>query len=169
MSEHQNGTVHHASAAHHHMQAAHYHREASRHYQVGKDYAHAAHQALLAHGHAMQAIAQGDKAKQYYDGHAGKGSLKYPEAPRSAGMLPEMAPAGLSGVDHHAAAADHHDKASWHHDQAAKHDEKKDHVPAGQEAQLAHGHARYAVFHGDEAAKHHIEHFGKSGPTAEIT
>jgi len=43
-------------AAHsHHEQAASFNREASRHFEAGKDYAHASHQAWTAHGHALQA------------------------------------------------------------------------------------------------------------------
>jgi hypothetical protein len=33
---------------------------------------------------------------------------------------------------------------------------------------MAHRHAHHSVFHGDEAAMHHVEHYGKSHPTAEI-
>jgi hypothetical protein len=46
------GTEHHNAAAVHHEQAALHHREASRHY-AEKDYAQAAHQALIAHGHTQ--------------------------------------------------------------------------------------------------------------------
>jgi hypothetical protein len=133
----------HASAAIHHAAAARFHREASRHYQVGKDHAHAAHQALLAHGHGLRAIERGYEASAYY--------------------------ATLNVSEHHAAAADHHEQAARHHGQAAKHRDEKDFALAAHEAQIAHGHAQHSVFHDNEAAKHHVEHYGKSGPTAEIS
>ena len=55
-----------------------------------------------------------------------------------------------------------------HHGEAAKHFDKRDYAPAAHAAHIAHGHARRSAFHGDEAATHYIEHYGKSGPTAEI-
>ena len=48
------GQEHHLAAADHHESAALHHRNASKHYQEG-DHAHAAHQALIAHGHAQLA------------------------------------------------------------------------------------------------------------------
>ena len=38
-----------------HEQATSFHREASRHFETGKDYAHGAHQAWIAHGYGLQA------------------------------------------------------------------------------------------------------------------
>jgi hypothetical protein len=65
------GTEHHNAAAVHHEQAALHHREASRHY-AEKDYAQAAHQALIAHGHTQQAIRHGNEATKYHVEHHGK-------------------------------------------------------------------------------------------------
>src|SRR5476651_332982 len=79
MSENHGAAEHHNRAAMHHTLAARYHREASRHYQTGKDYAHAAHQALVAHGHALQAIDRGNDASKYYAGHNGNALPNYPE------------------------------------------------------------------------------------------
>jgi hypothetical protein len=164
---------HHASAAIHHEQAARYHREASRHYQTGKDYAHAAHQALVAHGHALQAIDRGNDASKYYAGHDGNALPNNPEpVPRFSAKTFETAgttETNLSGAEHHAAAADHHEQAARHHGQASKHCDGKDYALAAHEAQIAHGHAQHSVFHGNEAAKHHVEHYGKAGPTAELS
>jgi hypothetical protein len=163
---------HHASAAAHHEQGARYHREASRHYQIGKDYAHAAHQALVAHGHAMQAIMYGNEARKFYAEHNGPHSLKFPDpVPRCAekSLEGQEAMNDPSSADHHTAAAGHHEQATKLHRQAAKHCEADDDASAVQEAHVAHGHAQASVFHGDEAAKHHVEHYGKSGPTAELS
>ncbi len=163
---------HHASAANHHEQAARYHREASRHYQVGRDYAHAAYQALAAHGHGLHAIDHGDEARKYYAERNGNALTKHSEpAPHSAekpGETARTTELNLSGMEHHAAAADHHEKAAQHHGLASKRFEGGDYALAAHEAQIAHDHAQRSVFHGNEAAKHHVEHYGRSGPTAEI-
>src|SRR5271170_1814435 len=94
----------HASAAIHHAAAARFHREASRHFQVGEDHAHAAHQALLAHGHGLRAMERGNQADAYY--------------------------ATLSVAEHHTAAANHHEQAARHHGQAAKYREDEDYALA---------------------------------------
>jgi hypothetical protein len=59
------GGEHHIAAAEHHEQAATNHRRASKHY-AEKDYAHAAHQALIAHGHTQQAVRHGNEATKYH-------------------------------------------------------------------------------------------------------
>jgi hypothetical protein len=59
------GTQHHEAAAEHHAQAATHHHQASVHYEE-KDYAHAAHQALMAHGHTQQAVRHANDATKYY-------------------------------------------------------------------------------------------------------
>ena len=59
------GGEHHVAAAEHHEQAAAHHRQASKHY-AEKDYAHAAHQALIAHGHMQQAVRHGNEATKYH-------------------------------------------------------------------------------------------------------
>jgi hypothetical protein len=132
---------HHASAAIHHEQAVRYHREASRHYQTGKDYAHAAHQALAAHGPALLAIDRGNEASKHYAGHDGNTLPKYPEpVPRFPVKSLESAEAmesNLSGAEHHAAAADHHEQGARHHGLASKHCDGKDYALAAQEAQIA--------------------------------
>ncbi|HEX4111900.1 MAG TPA: hypothetical protein VH020_05135 [Stellaceae bacterium] len=65
MAKHLSGTEHHLAAATHHEQAAMHHRLASQHY-AEKDYAHAAHQALIAHGHAQQGIRHANEATKYH-------------------------------------------------------------------------------------------------------
>jgi hypothetical protein len=62
------GAEHHIAAAEHHEQAAAYHRRASEYY-AEKDYAHAAHQALIAHGHTQQALRHGSEATKYHLEH----------------------------------------------------------------------------------------------------
>jgi hypothetical protein len=59
------GKEHHVAAAEHHAHAATHHRQASVHYE-GKDYAHAAHQALIAYGHTQQAVRHANDATKYY-------------------------------------------------------------------------------------------------------
>jgi hypothetical protein len=164
---------HQISATTHHEEAARYHHEASKHYQIGKDYAHAAFQALLAHGHALQAIDRGNEAGRHYAEHGGSALRKHSEAvPRSpANFVETLGPlqTDLSSAEHHNAAAYHHEQAARYHSEASGHYDRQDYAQAIRDAQVAHGHAQYSVFHGDEAAKHHVEHFGRSGPTAELT
>jgi hypothetical protein len=63
------GAERHTAAAEHHEQAASHHRLASKHY-AEKDYAHAAHQALIAHGYTQQAVRHGNEAtKSYLEQH----------------------------------------------------------------------------------------------------
>jgi hypothetical protein len=89
--------------------------------------------------------------------------------PRNSLELAGTIQANLSGAEHHTAAADHHEQAARHHGQASKHYDAKEYAQAAHETQIALGHAQHSVFHGDEAAKHHVEHFGNSGPTDEIS
>ena len=65
------GKEHHLAAADHHELAARHHRRASKHYE-DEDYAHAAHQALIAHGHMQQAARHGNEATKYHVEHHGK-------------------------------------------------------------------------------------------------
>jgi hypothetical protein len=65
MTKNLTGTEHHAAAADHHEQAATHHRKASILY-TEKDYAQAAHQALIAHGHTQKAIRHGNEATKYH-------------------------------------------------------------------------------------------------------
>jgi len=51
--------------------AAPHHRQASKHY-ADKDYAYAAHQALVAHGHAQHAMRHGNEATKYHVEHQDK-------------------------------------------------------------------------------------------------
>jgi hypothetical protein len=53
MTKNHTGAEHHSLAANRHEQAARHHRQASKHYEE-KDYAHAAHQSLIAHAGARQ-------------------------------------------------------------------------------------------------------------------
>jgi hypothetical protein len=66
--KHVSGTEHHIAAANHHEQAAAHHRLASEHY-AERDYAHAAHQALIAHGHGQQAARHAYEATKYHLEH----------------------------------------------------------------------------------------------------
>jgi hypothetical protein len=107
-TKHNNAAGYLTSAALHHKQVAQFHREASRHYQVGKNYAHAAHQALVAHGHGLQAIDHGNDAGTYFAEQNGKALPKYPMPipgfPAKSLERAETTRANLSGAEHHAAA-----------------------------------------------------------------
>jgi hypothetical protein len=88
---------HHASAAKFHEQAARHHREASRHFEFGKGWAHAAHEAFLAHGYAMYARRHGDEAaKRYVEQAGGRPKAVETAAPVAApGSTDPIATAGL--------------------------------------------------------------------------
>jgi hypothetical protein len=155
----QSAAEHHADAAMHHGQAASFHRSASRHYQVGKDYAHAAHQALSAHGHALRASAQGQAARELYAAQEGSPLPRYltraSDQPVSTAL---SAPAMLDGPAHHAAAAAHHEAARRHHAQAGTHADAEHFVRAYHETKYALSHGAHGLFHGDQAALYYLEH-----------
>jgi hypothetical protein len=152
----------------HHEQAAHCHREASRHYQVGKDYAHAAHQALAAHGHALRALEYGQAAGTRYAEHDGSRLPSYLTRSSDKSLSTAVAsPLSLSGTEHHVVAAEHHEAAERHHALAGAHCSAEHYVRANHETKNALDHGRHALFHGDQAAVHHMEHYGIH-PSAEL-
>jgi hypothetical protein len=164
----QDSTDHHISAAIHHEQAAHFHREASRHYQIGKDYAHAAHQALTAHGHALRALEHGQAASTRYADHGGSPLPGYlARAADKPGTTAVAAPLDLGVMAHHAVAAEHHEAAERHHAQAGTHGGADHYIRALHETRSALDHGQHALFHGAQAAVHHMEHYG-SHPSAEL-
>jgi hypothetical protein len=170
MNENIPAAEHHESAAFHDEAAARHHREAARHFTSGKDHAHGAHQAWMAHGHAMQAISHDNAANAGGSGSVEDAIEVRPEAVAGYARIP-VAVAGatlteLTRAEHHTAAADHHQKAARYHLEAARH--MKTGGPAGDAAKAAHRHAQLSIFHGGEAAKHHVEHNRRSGPTAEL-
>jgi hypothetical protein len=163
-----NSGDHHEAAARHHEQAAHFHREASRHYQIGKDYAHAAHQALTAHGHALRALENGQAASARYAEHEGSPLPGY--LTRSSGDAASTAVAAAAHLDGsalHAAAAEHHDAAVRHHAQAETHRGAEHYIRANHETKKALDHGKHAIFHDHAAAMYHMEHCGDH-PSAEL-
>jgi len=147
---------HHLSAQPHHEQAARFHREASRHFEAGKDFAHAAHQALIAHGHALQALEIELAVNVYYAGHAARKDV--PDTPSSnlrhaATESEGNTNIGLSCAEHHAAAAGLHEEACGHLSRVAGHFQKSKIGEAAREAKLALDLAVRAAFHSNEAAK----------------
>ena len=105
MSERHPQNNHHALASGHHEDAAHYHREASRHFEIGKDYAHAAHLALNAHGHSLMAIDHGDAAlKRYTKAHP---EITLPEPSAEVERATATAVPKTLATQHDAAAAHH--------------------------------------------------------------
>jgi hypothetical protein len=59
------GAEHHTAAAEHHDLAANHHREAAKRF-AAKDYAHAGHQALMAHGHTQLAARHANEATKHH-------------------------------------------------------------------------------------------------------
>jgi hypothetical protein len=158
---------HHASAAGHHEQAARYHREASRHFEVGKDFAHAAHQSIIAHGHTLQAISRGNEARAYYAEHSTIPA--FPESSEATEYAAEEALAiagvplnAISNSMHHLAAAVYHTEAAEHHNQASKHCVTKDYLRAARETDLACSYAENAFTHSNIASNQRIEHSGET-------
>jgi hypothetical protein len=152
---------HHAAAAVHHIQAAQSHREASRHFEVGKDRAHWAHKALIAHDHTLRAIDCGNEARRHYGEHekrVSKGSLDA-DMPFPANNI-EMAEAMgtiLRQNQQHAVAADHHLQAAHHHDQASRYCAARNYEPAVTETMHACRHAQQSLFHSREALRQNAE------------
>ncbi|SDG21920.1 hypothetical protein [Paraburkholderia phenazinium] len=132
------------AAASHHEQAGRFHREASRHFEEGKDFNHAAHQAVMAHGHALHAIAEANDALK----HPASAPLVVPPAPGSADGK-------TNAAQHHALAGELHEQAAQHLRSAVKHFDQ-DRGAVAHEAQLALTLALRALSHGNEAAKQHV-------------
>jgi hypothetical protein len=131
---------HHLSAQPHHEQAARFHREASRHFEAGKDFAHAAHQALIAHGHALQALEFELASNVYYVGLAARKDA--PDTPSShlhhaATESEGSTNISLSCAEHHTAAADLHEEACRHLSRIAGHFQKSKIGEGAREAKLA--------------------------------
>jgi hypothetical protein len=129
------------AAASHHEQAARYHREASRHFEAGQDYAHAAHQAMMAHGHTLHAIDQAHDA-----GAHNTSTPPITPASTGSGKNSEIA------AKHHATAAELHEQAALHMRHAAKLFDQ-DRSAVAHDAQLALSLALRALSHGNEAAR----------------
>jgi hypothetical protein len=141
MSTKHNKKVHLEAAASHHEQAARYHHGASRHFEPGQDFAHAAHEALTAHGHTLHAIDQAHDAGAHSTGAP-------PALPASTG--PEATRANLA--KHHAMAAELHEQAAQHMRHAVKLFDQ-DRSAVAHDAQLALSLAVRALSHGNEAAR----------------
>jgi hypothetical protein len=69
------GAEYHALAAQDHEQAAEHHRQASAHY-MKKEYAFAAHQAVIAYGHMRHAVHHASEAGKFHAERDGKESLE---------------------------------------------------------------------------------------------
>jgi hypothetical protein len=131
------------AAASHHEQAARFHREASHHFDAGKDYDHAAHQAILAHGHALHAIDEANNAVKH---NAGASTVLPP---------PTGSANSTTAAQHHATAAELHGQAAQHLRHAAKHFDE-DRSAVAHDTQLAFSLALRALSHSNEAARQHV-------------
>jgi hypothetical protein len=148
---HQKASAHHAAAAEHHSLAMQLHRSASRHYLIGKDYAHAADQALAAHGHALLALADADAACRLHGVHL---DLAQPPLP-----LPE---AKSCCAEQHIIAANHHQHAVELQAKAAASCDCADTAETVGAATRALEHAQNAVNHSNVAAMLHATTGGAS-------
>lgn len=166
----QRAAANHTAAATHHIYARQFHLVAARHYQIGSDYAHAAYQALIAHGHTLRAM---DHLQQAIDDYAEHGVLpeqeivivrrgdpwkRYMDSILVASNAVTIA-TNLSGAEHHAAAAGHAERAAQHHGHASIHCDGREFPLAARESQIANDHALHSVYHGNAAARHYVEHF----------
>jgi hypothetical protein len=138
--------VHLEAAASHHEQAARFHREASQYYEAGSDQDHAAHQAVLAQGHALHAIDESNVAVK----HAGASS------PAGSGE------SDLTAAQHHAAASELHVQAAQHLRRAVKVFDT-DRSAVAHETQVGFTLALRAIAHGNEAAKQYVTTLREKG------
>jgi hypothetical protein len=129
------------AAASHHEQAARHHREASRHFEDGRDFAHAAHQAMMAYGHTLHAIEQAHDAGAH---SANPPSITSPST--------GLAVSASDVAKHHAAAVELHTQAAQHMRHAVKLFDQ-DRSAVSHDAQLALTLALRALSHGNEAAR----------------
>jgi hypothetical protein len=143
MSSKQSKKEHLVAAASHHEQAARFHHGASRHFEAGKDFAHTAHQAMMAHSHTLHAI---DEAHD-----AGAHNVNVPPLTRAPADATVTSATAIA-VKHHATAAELHLEAAQHMRHAAKLFDQ-DRSAVAHDAQLALTLALRALSHGNEAAK----------------
>ena len=65
-------------------------------------------------------------------------------------------------AEHHLKAAEHHQLAAQYHREAAKHHQAGKHETAAHHAHLARGQDEHAMHRAAEAAKAHVEDYGKA-------
>lgn len=135
------------AAASHHEQAARYHHGASRHFETaqGQDHAHVAHQAMMAHGHTLQAIDEAHEAGAHSTGAP-------PTTPASTAPGASNTSVVSAAAKQHAAAAELHLQAAQHMRHAVKLFDQ-DRGAVAHDAQLALTLALRALSHGNEAAR----------------
>lgn len=155
MNTKQSKKEHLEAAASHHERAGRFHREASRHFEAGKDFAHAAHQAMMAHGHALHAIYRANDAVK----HNSSAPLIVPPPPGSAESR-------ATAAQHHTMAAELHEQAALHLRSAAKHFDQ-DRGAVAHETQLAFSLALRALSHSNEAARQHVTSSRDRGPVTD--
>ena len=131
------------AAASHHEQAARFHREAAHHFGAGKDYDHAAHQAIMAHGYALHAIDEANCVVKHNPGAS-------PVLPAPTGSAEPV-----TAAQHHATAAELHGQAAQHLRHAAKLFDD-DRSAVAHDTQLAFSLAVRALAHANEAARQHV-------------
>ena len=139
------------AAASHHEQAARFHREASHHFGAGKDYDHAAHQAIMAHGYALHAI---DEANCVVKHNAGASTVL---------PAPSGSAENVTAAQHHATAAELHGQAAQHLRHAAKLFDD-DRSAVAHDTQLAFSLAVRALAHANEAARQHVTSMRDKAP-----
>ncbi|MDD3447346.1 MAG: hypothetical protein PHS60_18235, partial [Zavarzinia sp.] len=125
-------------------------------FQGGTGDDHAA-EAVLAHGHALLAIAYGGKVAGYYCRHhgtlAGVGGGLITRASVEAAEAARALRPGLGVSAHHELAASHHERAARLHLEAKENCDASDFSRALSDTGSACTEAQCALFHGDEAAK----------------
>jgi len=146
------------SAPSSHAHAAWLHIDAARHHVVGKDHSHAAHQALVAHGHPLLALARGQEmTDRYLEKASLETTVKEPISlldPISLGPS-IIVQSSLHVAEHHEAAAELHEHATRYLLQASRHYEAGNVALSAHEAQTAHAMGLCTIDHSNEAAKHH--------------
>jgi hypothetical protein len=142
----------------HHEQSARHHHAASVHFESGKDFDHCAHQAILAHGHALKALAYGRMAWRRLNDEIGEATV-LPKA-RTSDLLDHLLsanriiPTSLNSSQHHEAAAFHHEAAADLERRASSHELASELEAAALDDSQANDHGERSIFHSDEAAKY---------------
>ena len=168
MGEKRRRPGHHASAAHHYGQAAQHHSALSTHHHGGRDHTDVVHMKIMARGHATRALfhQNGAQIPQENLHIVPPDSLKtsFDNVLRKPGVTK----GGFNIVTYQAIAVLEHKFLTKSQTRSPAALNRENYLKAAYKANIAHRYARHAVFQGDEADRHHIEHYGKTGPTAEI-
>lgn len=140
----------HMAAALHHEHALRHHRNAAWGYMAQKSHPDPTQQITSAHVHALRTIDDGNSVNKYYAKYDCHGRPNLPEfisyLPAEPTDIAWNTKRDCGNAEHHIATACHHEQAAQYHRKASRHCAGRDYAMALHAAQIAHRHAKHAIF-----------------------